>query len=521
MPATKASSQKHEGAALVLVTACVASFVVAYNNTAIMTALPALKSDFDMDAVSLQWVMNSYLLAAASLVVVMGRFSDIFGKMRLFLFGVIVFAISSFILIFSEDSLMLLVLRFVQGIGASSVFSNSAALINVTSPEKDRPFAIGIWAGVITFGIGVGPLFGGFFTDVFSWRLIFATDVFLLLVSLGLAWRLLSLGIVTPQAEKRESVDYLGTALITITLISLVYAISYGKIAGWTSPTILAAFAVGVTGAVIFYIAEHRIKTPLVHFGLFECRPYVGATIAMFVVGYTLFGCFFFFNLFLQSPNSLHLTAISAGLAVLPISIPMLLISVFVPKRLQREHFRWAIAAGMLAMAIGIGLMSLSTNQTTYADIWWKFAILGCGFGLTFPLVPTVGLRDLADDNTGQGAGVINTCLFIGAILGVVVGGLITANVAHEMVASAIQVLPDKPTVSVEVIHQLAHGSASDVKAALANFSSGDADRLKSTLADLEDDTFDAVMISMALVSLIGMAASIVMMRDRPIGPIA
>ncbi len=521
MPATKTSSQKLEGAALVLVTACVASFVVAYNNTALMTALPVLKSEFDMDAVSLQWVMNSYLLAAASLVVVMGRFSDIFGKMRLFLFGVIVFAISSFILIFSENTWMMLAFRFLQGIGASSVFSNSAALINVTTPEKERPVAIGIWAGVITFGLGAGPLFGGFFTDVFSWRLIFATDVFLLVVSLGLAWRLLSLGIVTPQDEKRESVDYAGAALVTITLASLVYAVSHGKTSGWTSPTILAGFAIGLAGAAIFYVAEHRIKNPLVHFGLFECRPYVGATIAMFVVGYTLFGCFFFLNLFLQSPSSLHLTAISTGLAVLPIAVPMLLISVFVPKRLEREHFRWAIATGMLALAIGLGLMSLSTNQTTYADIWWKLTIIGCGFGLTFPLVPTVGLRDLADRHAGQGAGVINTCLFIGAIVGVVVGGLITANVAHEFVADAIKALPDKPTVSIEVIHQLAHGSASDVKAALANFSSGDADRLKATLADLEDDTFDAVMISMAVVAVIGMLASIALMRDRPIGPIA
>ena len=486
-----------------------------------MTALPALKSDFDMDAVSLQWVMNSYLLAAASLVVVMGRFSDIFGKMRLFLFGVIVFAISSFILTFSQDTVMMLAFRFIQGIGASSVFSNSAALINVTTPEKERPVAIGIWAGVITFGLGVGPLMGGFFTEVVSWRFIFATDVVLLLISLVLAWRLVKLGIVTPQDEKREPVDYFGAVVLTVTLATLVYAISHGKTSGWTSPTILAAFAVGLACAAIFFVAEHRIKSPLVHFGLFECRPYVGATIAMFVVGYTLFGCFFFFNLFLQSPASLHLSAISAGLAVLPISIPMLLISVLVPKRLERQHFRWAIATGMLALAIGLGLMSLSTNETTYAEIWWKFAIIGCGFGLTFPLVPTVGLRDLADHHAGQGAGVINTCLFIGAILGVVVGGLITANVAHDIVANAIQALPDKPTVSIEVIHQLAHGSAGDIKAALAKFSSADAAQLKTTLADLEDDTFDAVMISMAVVSLIGMTSSIILMRDRPMGPIA
>ncbi|MEM8743334.1 MAG: MFS transporter [Pseudomonadota bacterium] len=521
MAAAKSSSRILEGPLLVLVTACVASFVVAYNNTALMTALPALKSELDMDAVSLQWVMNSYLLAAASLVVVMGRFSDIFGKMRLFLFGVIVFAVSSAALTFAQDTLMMLAFRFIQGIGASSVFSNSAALINVTTPEKERPVAIGIWAGVITFGLGVGPLMGGFLTEVISWRFIFATDVVLLLISLFLAWRLLKLGIVTPQEEKREPVDYFGAAVLTITLATLVYAISHGKTSGWTSPTILAAFAVGIACAVVFYVTEHRTKSPLVHFGLFEIRAYVGATIAMFVVGYILFGCFFFFNLFLQSPNSLHLSAVSAGLAVLPISVPMLLISVFLPKRLERQHFRWAIATGMLLLAIGIGLMSLSTNQTTYAEIWWKFAIIGCGLGLTFPLVPTVGLRDLADNHAGQGAGVINTCLFIGAILGVVVGGLITANVAHEFVANAIQALPDKPTVSVELIHQLAHGSASDIKGALANFSSSDAAQLKTTLADLEDDTFDAVMISMAMMAAIGALASITLMRDQPMGPIA
>ena len=373
---------------------------------------------------------------------------------------------------------------------------------------------------MITFGLGVGPLLGGFFTEVFTWRLIFATDVFLLLVSLGLAWRLLSLGIVTPQEEKRESVDYARRALVTITLASLVYAVSHGKTSGMDlsddpgglcsrpcrrsdllrprTPDQKSTRAFRTFRVSTLYRRDHRHVRRRIH----------------------AFRLLFLLESLLQSPSSLHLTAISAGLAVLPIAVPMLLISVFVPKRLEREHFRWAIATGMLALAIGFGLMSLSTNQTTYADIWWKLAILGCGFGLTFPLVPTVGLRDLADHHAGQGAGVINTCLFIGAIVGVVVGGLITANVAHEFVAEPYRPCPTNQMWAL----RLSTSSRMDqrvTKGRLGELSAGDAERLKATLADLEDDTFDAVMISLAVMAVIGMLTSILLMRDRPIGPIA
>ncbi len=518
MAAAKGSPDKLEGAILVLITACVASFVVSYNNTALITALPAVKLDLDMKAAALQWVMNSYMLAAACLVVVMGRFSDIFGKMRLFLFGVVVFAASSLALIFVENTATMLGFRFLQGVGASSVFSNSAALINVTTPTPDRPFTMGIWAGVVTFGLGVGPLVGGFYTEVFNWRLIFATDVVLLLIALFLAWRVEKLGIVTPQPEKRETIDYLGAGLLVVTLASLVYAVSHGHASGWTSPAIMILLVVGFAGTAAFYIVEHRTKNPLVHFVLFENRSYVGATIAMFVIGFVLIGSLFFFNLFLQSPSSLHLTAIHAGLAVLPMTIPMLLISVGLPRRLERHHFRWAITAGMLALAIGFGLLSLSTNQTVYSEVWWKFAIVGCGLGLTFPLIPTVGLRDLADHHAGQGAGVVNTCLFIGAVVGVVVGGLVTAEVGHDMVAEAIRTVSHVPGNAAELAHLFAHGAPGEVKQALTTFSAEDAAHIRSALADLEDDTFDAVMIAMMIVSFIGMIASATLMRDNPTG---
>lgn len=512
----KDPAKKLDGAILVAITACAASFVVTYNNTALIIALPVLKSEFDMSAVALQWVMNIYMLAAASFIVVMGRLSDIFGEMAMFVFGTAVFAATSFVLMFVDDTPMLLACRFMQGIGASSVFSNSAALINVTTPGPDRPFAIGIWAGVVIFGLGVGPLVGGFFTEVISWRLIFATDVVLLLIALFLAWRIKELGIVTPQPEKREPIDFVGASLIIITLATLVYALSNGHEAGWTSPVIVAMLATCIAAAVLFYVAEHRIKTPLVHFVLFENHSYVGATIAMFVVGFILIGSLFFINLFLQSPASLHMSGIEAGLAVLPMMIPMLLFSTLLPKRLERHHFRWAVSIGMLALAFGFWLMSFSTVETLYADIWWKFVILGCGLGLTYPLVPTVGLRDLADHHAGQGAGVINTCMYLGMILGVVVGGVVTAEVSHSFVAATVDSLGDVPHATVDLIRQLAHGSPTDVNQELARFSAADATRIRHTLAGLQDDTFDAVMTTMAVASLVGMAASVVLMRDQP-----
>lgn len=501
----------------VLFATCLATFVVGYNATAVITAVPALKAEFDIDRVTLQWVINAYMLAAASFVVVMGRLSDIFGKIRLFLVGIATFALASLALVLAQDTAMVLIARAVQGLGASSVFTNAAALLNVSTPPRDRPAAIGLWAGIATFGIGIGPLVGGGLTETVGWRFIFVADVILLITTLFLFWRLIKSGALSLQAgEHREPIDYRGAVLLVLTLGSTAHMVSNGPTLGWSSPLFLGLATIALVGSVLFVITELRTDSPLIHLRFFRRRQYAAAAIGMFITGVTLLGGFYYLNLYLQAPGGLDFSGIEAGAAMLPMTAIMLLLAVTLPRRLKREQFRWAISLGMAAFVIGFGLLSLSDDGTDYADLWWKLMIVGAGFGLTFPLIPTVGLRVLPDEHAGQGAGVVNTCLYFGACIGIAACGIAAAVAIDDDIGAVLRAIGDAPQDTAALANTLIHGSAGEVKQALAGFSAPDAAKIKTVLRGLADDRFDAATLLLAIFGAVGLVSSLTLIREDP-----
>ncbi|MEE9586672.1 MAG: MFS transporter [Hyphomicrobiaceae bacterium] len=506
MTDTSATTPHAAGAQLVLAAACLGTLVVSYNTTAIITALPAIKADLDIDSVTLQWVMNSYLLASATIVAVMGRIADIIGKMRLFLAGLACFAVGSLCLIVASDAALLLAGRIAQGIGAAALFSTSVALVNVATPEDQRAFAVGLWGGMIAFGFGIGPVLGGLLTDFASWRIIFVLDLLFLAAAMFIGLRIRKSGFLGEPAHKGETIDYLGVALLVVTLGSLVFALTHGLEFGWTSPIILALFAVFVIGALAFYFAEHRDCDPLVNFGFFYHPHYVAATIGMFVASFAMWGLIYYYNIFVQSPETMEFSAVGAGLSMLPLSGLMFVCSVSLPRLLERYGLRWPIAIGMLCLALGSWLLHLTLNETPYSATWWKLLFIGFGLGLTIPLLPRLGLRVIPDADAGQGSGVINTCLYFGGAVGIASSGIITAHIRNEAVAKAIADLKPKSGEVGALVRDLAHGSASQIHHALSQFNPDDAAKAQKVLQDITDDGFSAVMLQLAIVALIGAA---------------
>jgi len=489
---------------LVITAACISTFVVAYNSTAILTALPAIKSDLDMDAEGLQWVMNAYMLASALLVAVMGRFADIFGKMRMFLIGLGIFTLGSIAIIFSDSATVMLIGRTCQGVGAAAIFSISVALITVSSPEEQRAQALGLWAGMVAFGFGVGPLIGGIFTDSISWRGIFVVDILLLAVAALLYLRIEKLGLVEREIDPSAKIDYWGVALLVVTLGSFVYGLTNGHEAGWDSAETLSLFAIALVGAIAFAFHERRTAEPLVNFSFFLSPRYSASAIGMFLTGFVLIGVLYYYNLFVQSPGALDYSAVQAGLSLLPCSITMFVLSITVPKLLAPYSFHWPVTIGMILMALGFWLLHFTTNMSGYASIWWKLLVIGLGLGLSFALLPRVGLRGLPDKDAGQASGVINTCLYLGCCVGTAAGGIVTARIRHDAVTSVIAKLHSGISDPDELEDLLAHGSASDVKQALAKFSPDDADKIKQTIQGVLDDSFAGVMDLLAVVALLG-----------------
>lgn len=501
---------------LVLIVGCLAAFLVGSNATGVMTALPAIKADLDLTTLAQQWVMNIYMLSATVLVAIMGRFSDIFGKLNVFMFGLAIFGLGSTADLIADDFIIFLVGRVGQGVGAACMMSASVALVNVTTEKSKRALALGIWASSVALGLGVGVLIAGALIAVIGWRAVFGVDVFVIAVAAVLCVRIIMRRLMPPTERQAIPIDYIGTGLLIIALAPFVYGLSNAHIVGWTSNETLGLFAIAFAGTVAFVIRELYAAEPLVYFRFFRYPAYLASTLGIFADGVALIAVVLFFNLFAQAPGGLGLTAFVAGAALLPYSATSFVLSVFLPNFLAKGGMKWPITIGMLLMACGLWLLSQTSADTTYADLWWRLVFIGAGMGLTYPFFPIVGLRALPDEHAGQGSGVINMCFYLGLTMSIAAGGTVMGKIRGDAVAKTVSGLSDAPANAMGWAHNLAHGSASQVKHALAQFSVVDAAQIEKTLSLAESSAFSGAMTLFMVIAFIAAATSFFLLRKPP-----
>jgi len=501
---------------LVLIAACLGVFVVASNTTAVMTALPEIKAELHLSTLVQQWVVNIYLLCVAVLVAIMGRFSDIFGKLNVFVLGIGIFAAGSIVILIADDIILLMIGRVGQGVGAAGLMGASIALVDVTTEKSERALALGIWAGLVAFGLGAGPLIAGALIEAISWRAVFAVDVVFLAIAAVLCARIARLELVPRAKRSTKPVDYLGTGLLIVTLAPFVYGLSAAHEAGWTSVQTLGLFAIAIAGAVAFVIRERGAVEPLVYFRFFRHPWYLASALGIFVNGFGLLSVLYFFNLYAQSAGGLGFTAFAAGAAILPYAVTCFLLSITLPRVLGKTTMRWPITIGMLLIAAGLWLLSQTTAEMTYSDLWWRLIFVGAGMGLTYPLFPIIGLRALPDEHAGQGSGVINMCFYMGLSVALAAGGTVLGKIRQDAVAATITGLPDAPAGALQWARDLVHGSGSQVQQALAHFSGADGAQIEHTLRTVGASAFSDVMTLFMFVALIGAATSFWLIRPQP-----
>jgi MFS family permease len=500
---------------LVVAAAGAGAFAVAYNTTAVMTALPAMKSDLDLDVDTLQWVINIYMLFGAATLAAMGHFGDTFGMIRIFVSGLAFFALGSIAIACADGEVLLLVGRAFQGLGIAAVMASSVALISRSTPADERASAHGVWAAAVALGFALGPLIGGALTDGISWRAIFVLDLAILGTAALLSLWVVHAGLTPAVLESGKRTDFAGIALLFVTLAALLYALTCGPLYGWTSMQALGLFALALLAGAGFAAWELHTTEPLVRFDFFRYRNYLAATTGMFLAGFTQIGILFFVNYFIQAPEGLGFSALQAGLALLPFTFVMFMVSLAAPHTIPPKTYGIWATASMIALAIGFWLMRGVDHQTAFDDIWWRLTFIGVGVGLTMTLLPRTGLDALPDTNAGQGSGVLNTCLYSGLAVGTALGAVVAAQIKRHVVDPVIDgldgTLPDPHALKVTLVH----GSQSQVTKALAQLPSGDAAQIESGLLRAFDDGFSGVMILMTVASLIGVVLCAVLIRSR------
>src|ERR671930_1382219 len=301
---------------------CFALFMIMLDNTVVNVALPSIQRSLHTTLGNLEWTVNAYTLTFGVLLVTGGRMGDIFGRRRMFLAGVILFAASSAAIGLAPSDGLLVAGRAVQGIGAAFMMPGTLSIISNAFPPEERGKAIGTWAGVSAIALALGPLVGGWLTEDVSWRAIF-------FLNLPVAAGAIAVTLFAAHESRDETVtrkvDVPGIATLTVGLTALVLALVEGNAWGWGSPGILALFDAAAAALVAFVAIEGRSPAPIVDFDFFRSRSFVGANIVAFAVSFSMLAVFFFLTLYMQ--NILGYSPLEAGVRFLPSTLVIIVVA--------------------------------------------------------------------------------------------------------------------------------------------------------------------------------------------------
>ncbi|GAB3595658.1 MFS transporter [Microbacterium tumbae] len=415
---------------LVIAIAVLASFVTFLDGTVVTVALPAISAELGGGITTQQWAVDAYLITLSALILLAGSASDAYGRVRIMRIGLAAFGIASIAVAASVDPTMLIAARAAQGAAGALLVPSSLALITATMHADVQSRAIGVWTAFTTAAQLVGPLIGGLFVDYLTWRLVFLINVVPIAVTLVLLARL--------RLEERPSgirVDWLGGALCALGLGGVVFALIEQPNLGWASPAIWIPGGAGVIMLLLFLLRQ-RADTAMMPLSLFRVRNFGWGNLTTLFVYAALSLNGFVLGVYLQQGAGLSATA--AGLASLPITILMILLSSRAGTWAGRLGPRIFMTAGPLLMAAGALLLLL---VGTDFDYWWQvlpaMLVLGVGLSLTVAPLTSAILGAIDEDRSGIASAVNNAVsrvagLLVVAMLSTIVGGTLDLAGFHS-----------------------------------------------------------------------------------------
>lgn len=415
----------------VVTVAILASFVTFLDGTVVTVALPAISRELGGGIVTQQWVVDAYLITLSALILLAGSVSDAYGRITVMRIGLIAFGAASVAVALAPGPLVLIVARAAQGAAGALLVPSSLALITATMRGETQSRAIGVWTAFTTAAQLIGPLMGGLFVDLLSWRFVFLINVLPIAVNLALLARLR-----LPEQERTVRVDWWSGAACAVGLGGLVFALIEQERLGWSSPAIWAPGAVGVLLVGAFLLRQRRSHAPLMPLELFRVRNFGWGNLATLFVYAALSLNGFVIGVYLQQGPGLSATA--AGLASLPVTILMILLSSRAGAWAGRLGPRLFMTAGPLTMAVG-ALLLLTVAEDF--DYWWQvlpaMIVLGLGLALTVAPLTSAILGAIDERRSGIASAVNNAVarvagLLVVALLSTIVGGSLDLGGFHN-----------------------------------------------------------------------------------------
>jgi EmrB/QacA subfamily drug resistance transporter len=398
-----------------------AAFMTYLDNNIVNVAIPTIQHSLHLSVSGLEWVVSSYLLTVAGLLLVGGRLADVFGRRRLFLAGLAVFTLSSLAAGLAGSGEVLIASRAIQGIGAALLMPATLAIIMATFTNvRERSMAIGVWAAAGALALAAGPALGGLISQHLHWGWIFLINVPVGVVTFAV-------GIFYVAESRAESavrqLDLPGLATSALALFALTYALIEGNVSGWTAPRILGAFALAAVSAGIFLAIEVRSAYPMVDLKMFRRREFSGGTGTMMIWAFGILGIYFFTSLYLQ--QTLGFSPVEAGLAFVPMALCVAVFAGIAPRIEARAGAHRTVAAGMLLMVVGLVLFARLGLDAHYTSLLPGFMLFGAGAGLMNVPLTNAAMAATPPSAAGIASALLNASREVAGLLGITVIGAV------------------------------------------------------------------------------------------------
>jgi EmrB/QacA subfamily drug resistance transporter len=428
----------------VLAATILGSSLAFIDGTVVNVALPALQSTFHATAIDVQWVIESYSLFLAALLLVGGSLGDHFGRRRIYIIGVVLFTLASVWCGVAPSITHLIAARVLQGIGGALLVPGSLAIISTSFPKEERGQAIGVWSAFTSVTATVGPVMGGWLIEHVSWRAAFFINVPIAVAVIGVAVRFVP---ESRDAKSQGELDWLGAVLATASLGALVYGLIESSSRGITNTTVVASLVAGVIASALFILVEARHKNPMLPLALFQSTDFSGANLLTFLLYAALSGMLYFLPQNLIQVQGYSATA--AGSALLPSMIILFFLSRWAGGLVKRYGSRLPLIVGPLIVAAGFALFA---RPGAHANYWTMFfpAVVVFGFGFAVSVAPlTTTVMNAVDERwAGIASGVNNAVSRAAGLISIAIFGIVMLQNFANRFEEALRKIPLSPAAN-------------------------------------------------------------------------
>ncbi|MWB97243.1 MFS transporter [Agromyces sp. MMS17-SY077] len=395
-----------------LIATCVTALVVNANTSAVSILIPAISADTGTPTSTLQWAVTGYSLVGAAVIVTSGSLGDVFGRRKIFLWGILLFIASCALIALSQEGLGVILGRCIQGAAGATILACGMSLISASNTGKAQLRAVTLWGAASAVGAAAGPLVGGLLASTLGWQGLFWIDA-----AIAAACIPVTLAAVAESNDptRPKSIDFAGTVLIALILAPLIFALTEGSAWGWLSWRTILCFAITIAATIGFVVVERRIAAPMLDLRLLTNKVLVGATLSILLGAGTINAIMYVVSLYFQDPSALGMDSFQAGLATLPVAAAAVVIAPLITPIVGRIGARTTITVGFLAMTVSLVVLAFVTEQWSYGMFVLPLVALAAGMGLQNGPCSSLSTSSVEPREVGAASGLSNMARYVGS----------------------------------------------------------------------------------------------------------